>query len=284
MALNVHVATQAHTGGGAEEEIVTANYGPYVVPQGMGGMYLLGLLAVVTTPALGSYARIVAREWDGEDIFTIFKAPTLVDPSDYQWLSKPRYCPAGSIIHIFGLHGANEAMHVILVFRSAGPMQTRAGFNGESVVVRTGQVANSAANAWTVSRAFVFPSTKGPFLITGGICGNAGMIAGRLIIPNQPNANRPLIPAYRAPVAGIEGPMIGKLLEPVVIHNGETVTIEVLSTAAALVEAYLEYIPTFKREAVPAGSIAEGAVVGDGPHYAISSLSMLGGSLLFGGR
>jgi len=239
--LHTHCATATHTGGGTEEILNTANYGSYTVPQGS-GQWLYALLAVVTTPVATSYVRVEADEWDGEDLYTIPKGPTLIDPSDFQFLDKPRFCPGGSVIRFYALHNGNEAVHCVALFRAEAPSLSIKDFRGESRIVCMTHVANTTANAWTTTGSYKFPAERGPFAIVGGIAIGATQITARLVVPQMPNSLKPILPPARAPAAGVEGPLMGKLLEPVIVPANETVTCEELNTGAVATVQYIEFV------------------------------------------
>lgn len=268
MAMHVHVAYMAIGGGGAgvEVEINTANYGRYQVPEGQ-GQYLLGWLPLTLTPALTAYERLVSREWDGEDIYGLCKPTGTLDPYDYEWLTKPRFCPGGSLIYIYGANAVNEVMTAVLIFNSVGdPAPDPNSFKGESVRVATTQVANSGAAAWTVTRSWQAPKTRDPFLITGVHQASASGIIARLVIPNMKNSTRPPVFMTPVPVAGVEGPYFGKLMEPVEVKGGELITIESFCTAGAVAPAWIEYCAKMARTLSSSGKSVTG-----------SSMSVYGG-------
>jgi len=253
MTLHAHVAYRTTAGGGAEEEVNTANYGRYQVPEG-DGQWLLGFLPLALTPAVTCYMRLVSREWDGEDIYGACKPPGAIDPSDYEWLAKPRFCPGGSLIYIYVADVVNEVVQCVLIFKDiSSPSPSLDSFRGESVRVNTVQVANTGAAAWTQTRSWQAPKTRDPFLIVGTHQMSATGIVARLVIPNQKNSCRPPVFITPVPAAGVEGQHMGRLLEPVEVKGGELIYVETFATGAAIAPAWIEYVPKTARSMSSSG-------------------------------
>lgn len=249
--LDTHFAYATHTGGGTYEEINTAGYGRFTVPQGS-GRWLYAVHAMEATGAQNQRVKLTMKEWDGEDIIIAMKDLGTIDPDDFTYLRKPRYMPGGATLYIYGLSLSNEAIYVTVLMTDGSPMADIKSHKGESTMVEMDNLANTVANTWTEVRTYKFPATRGPFAIVGGIwSGNTPKI-GRLIVPQMPNAFRPPIFAYDTPLAGVEGSTIGKLLEPVLVPANETVKLEALATGAAITTgAILEYVAREGRASVP---------------------------------
>jgi len=255
--LDTHFAYATHSGGGTYEEINTAGYGRFTVPQGS-GRWLYAVHAMEATGANAQRCKLTMKEWDGEDVIITMKDLGTIDPSDFTYLKKPRYMPGGSTLYIYGLSSTNEAIYVTVLMTDGSPMADMKSYKGESTMVEMDNIANSAANVWTETKSYKFPATRGPFAVVGGIWQGTTPKIGRLIVPQMPNAFKPPIFASDTPLAGVEGDTMGKLLEPVEVPANETVKLEALATGAAAVTAVLEYVAKQGRAGVPTSLTTEG--------------------------
>lgn len=251
--LHTHICYAAHTGGGAEEILNTANYGNYTVPQGQ-GVYVYAALAMAPANTL-SYIRMEADEWDGEDLWIPGKLTTTIDAKDFTYFKRPRYLPGGAILRSYALSNGAQNCYMVILFRMAGPSPSLDRFNGESVIVLMDHKVNSTANIWTTVEEYKFPAQKGPFGVVAFCARAVNLMIGRLIVPQAPNSFRPPVFAYDPAAAGIEGPMLGQLLEPIVVPANETVEVEVFDTAAENIEVWMEYVPNAKRADVPKATL-----------------------------
>jgi len=255
--LDTHFAYATHTGGGAYEEINTAGYGRFTVPQGS-GRWLYAVHAMEATGANAQRCKFTMKEWDGEDIIITMKDLGAIDPADFTYLKKPRYMPGGSTLYIYGLSASNEAIYVTVLMTDGSPMADVKSYKGESFMVEMDNIGNSVANTWTETKTYKFPATRGPFAIVGGNFQGTTPKIGRLIVPQMPNSFRPPIFATDVPIAGVEGDTMGKLLEPVVVPANETVKLEALATGAAATTCVLECIAHQGRASVPSSITTEG--------------------------
>ena len=259
---NIHVSYDGHAGGGTEQILDTANYADYTVPQGK-GVWLYGVLAVATTVTSVDYVKLYMKEWDGELIYVPIKVKSQLDSKDYYMLPKPRFCPGGAVLKHYALHNAAEDVMVMVLTRPDGPLSSITSLKGETQIEQADDIANSGIKVWKVTDSIKFSQKRGPHYITGGVVLGANIIAARLIIPNALNSARPMLHVAAPPGAGVEGPVIGKLLEPIKVLAGETIQIEVWSVGVVATTSWIEFVSTGGRSGVPKPpSVSLGGVTG----------------------
>jgi len=259
--LDTHFAYGTHSGGGTYEEINTAGYGRFTVPQG-GGRWLYAVHAECATGASASRVKFTMKEWDGEDIIIGVRDAGSRDPSDFTYMKKPRYMPGGAVLYIYASHATNEALHITVLMSDGQAGQSMESYKGESRGEELTAVTNSVANTWTTTSSWKAPATRGPHAIVGATFFGTTPKIGRLIIPQMPNGFRPPVFSSDTPIAGVEGPTIGRLLEPVPILDNETIYLEALCVGAAAVSGYLEVVAAQPRNGVPGSVTTSG---GAGP-------------------
>jgi len=247
--LDTHFAYFTHSGASAYEACTTAGYGTFVVPQGA-GRWLYAVHAEAATAASASRVKFSMKEWDGEDIIIPIKDAGSRDPNDFVYLKKPRFMPGGGSMYIYALHGVNEALYISALMSDGASPIGMDSYKGESRMEEMTSVVNSVANTWTETLSYKAPATRGPHAIVGGWFSGTGPKIGRLVIPQMPNGFRPPIFSIDTPIAGTEGSLVGRTLEPIPILANETIMLEVFATGAAATTGGLELVAQQGRAAV----------------------------------